>query len=123
MIVNHEDLSVKGDDVVLVLSVAGGDFVYLMSNYDIPHEWAQFYTAEVVLALEAVHCLGYVHRDVKPDNMLLDAQGHLKLADFGTCVRMDGEGLVRSDNAVGTPDYISPEVCDSSKRMNEQLNQ
>ena len=82
-----------------------------MSNYDIPHEWAQFYTAEVVLALEAVHSMGYVHRDVKPDNMLLDEKGHLKLADFGTCVRMDEDGLVRSDTAVGTPDYISPEVC------------
>jgi serine/threonine protein kinase len=91
----------------------GGDFVNLMSNYDIPHEWAQFYTAEVVLALEAVHKMGYVHRDVKPDNMLLDAQGHLKLADFGTCVKMDEVGLVRADTAVGTPDYISPEVLRS----------
>ncbi|XP_062506755.1 rho-associated protein kinase 2-like isoform X2 [Corticium candelabrum] len=91
----------------------GGDFVNLMSNYDIPHEWAQFYTAEVVLALEAVHSMGYVHRDVKPDNMLLDEKGHLKLADFGTCVRMDEDGLVRSDTAVGTPDYISPEVLRS----------
>ena len=60
-----------------------------MSQYDVPHKWAQFYTAEVVLALDAIHTLGYVHRDVKPDNMLLDAKGHLKLADFGTCVKLD----------------------------------
>ncbi|XP_013412061.1 rho-associated protein kinase 2-like isoform X3 [Lingula anatina] len=45
--------------------------------------------------------------------MLLDAQGHLKLADFGTCMRMDKDGMVRSDTAVGTPDYISPEVLKS----------
>ena len=41
-------------------------------------EWARFYTAEVVLALEAIHRMGFIHRDVKPDNMLLDAHGHLK---------------------------------------------
>ena len=104
------------------LVVSGGDFVNLMSNYDIPHEWAQFYTAEVVLALEAVHKMGYVHRDVKPDNMLLDAHGHLKLADFGTCVRMDEVGLVRADTAVGTPDYISPEVCGNDKRGSGSLS-
>lgn len=61
----------------------------LMSNYDVPEKWAKFYCAEVVLALEAIHNMGFVHRDVKPDNMLLDALGHLKLADFGTCMKMD----------------------------------
>ena len=106
-----------------------------MSNYDVPEKWAKFYCAEVVLALEAIHKMGFVHRDVKPDNMLLDAMGHLKLADFGTCMKMDEvierlklvvdclksynristgqDGLVRSDTAVGTPDYISPEVLKS----------
>ena len=60
-----------------------------MSNYDVPEKWAKFYCAEVVLALDAIHSMGFVHRDVKPDNMLLDKTGHLKLADFGTCMRMD----------------------------------
>ncbi|CAG9863028.1 unnamed protein product [Phyllotreta striolata] len=91
----------------------GGDIVNLMSNYDIPESWAKFYTMEVVLALDVIHSMGFVHRDVKPDNMLLDKYGHLKLADFGTCMRMDEEGLVRSNNVVGTPDYISPEVLQS----------
>uniref|UniRef100_A0A8C1L5V7 Non-specific serine/threonine protein kinase n=1 Tax=Cyprinus carpio TaxID=7962 RepID=A0A8C1L5V7_CYPCA len=88
----------------------GGDLVTLTSNYDIPEEWARFYTAEVVLALDAIHSLGFIHRDIKPDNMLLDRNGHLKLADFGTCMKMDSKGMVRCDTAVGTPDYISPEV-------------
>uniref|UniRef100_A0A182LX15 Rho-associated protein kinase let-502 n=1 Tax=Anopheles culicifacies TaxID=139723 RepID=A0A182LX15_9DIPT len=88
----------------------GGDIVGLMNVYEIPEKWALFYTMEVVLALDTIHQMGFIHRDVKPDNMLLDKYGHLKLADFGTCMRMDHDGLVRSSSAVGTPDYISPEV-------------
>ncbi|KAI4880258.1 hypothetical protein NFI96_034127, partial [Prochilodus magdalenae] len=88
----------------------GGDLVTLTMNYDMPEKWARFYTAEVVLALDAIHSLGFIHRDIKPDNMLLDRNGHLKLADFGTCMKMDKSGMVRCDTAVGTPDYISPEV-------------
>ncbi|KAI9544016.1 hypothetical protein NQZ68_005065 [Dissostichus eleginoides] len=91
----------------------GGDLVTLTMNYDIPEKWAIFYTAEVVLALDAIHSMGFIHRDVKPDNMLLDQHGHLKLADFGTCMKMDSTGMVHCDTAVGTPDYISPEVLQS----------
>lgn len=82
----------------------------MMALYEIPEKWAIFYTMEVVLALDTIHNMGFVHRDVKPDNMLLDKYGHLKLTDFGTCMAMDDDGLVRSNSAVGTPDYISPEV-------------
>lgn len=91
----------------------GGDLVNLTSTYDVPEKWAKFYTAEVVLALDAIHSMGFIHRDVKPDNMLLDRNGHLKLADFGTCMKMDETGMVHCDTAVGTPDYISPEVLKS----------
>ena len=59
-----------------------------------------------MLQLNHVICF----RDVKPDNMLLDVRGHMKLADFGTCMKVDEDGLIRSSTAVGTPDYISPEV-------------
>uniref|UniRef100_A0AAQ4RWN2 Rho-associated protein kinase n=1 Tax=Gasterosteus aculeatus aculeatus TaxID=481459 RepID=A0AAQ4RWN2_GASAC len=91
----------------------GGDLVTLTLNYDIPEKWARFYIAEVVLALNTIHSMGFIHRDVKPDNMLLDQHGHLKLADFGTCMKMDSTGMVHCDTAVGTPDYISPEVLRS----------
>ena len=43
----------------------GGDLVNLMSNYDIPEKWARFYCAELVLAIEAIHDMGYIHRDIK----------------------------------------------------------
>uniref|UniRef100_A0A8C6V8G3 Rho-associated protein kinase n=1 Tax=Neogobius melanostomus TaxID=47308 RepID=A0A8C6V8G3_9GOBI len=91
----------------------GGDLVNLTGTYDVPEKWARFYTAEVVMALDAIHSMGFIHRDVKPDNMLLDRHGHLKLADFGTCMKMDSTGMVHCDTAVGTPDYISPEVLKS----------
>ncbi|XP_055740363.1 rho-associated protein kinase 2-like [Salvelinus fontinalis] len=97
----------------------GGDLVTLTigvrntMNYDMPEKWARLYTAEVVLALDTIHSMGFIHCDVKPDNILLDQNGHLKLADFGTCMKMDSTGMVRCDTAAGTPDYISPEVLKS----------
>ena len=45
----------------------------------------QFYIAETALAIEYIHKLGFIHRDIKPDNLLLDANGHIKLSDFGLC--------------------------------------
>merc|ERR1719497_236053 len=55
-------------------------------KYDtLPEESAQFYVAEISLALESIHQLGFIHRDIKPDNILLDSRGHVKLSDFGLC--------------------------------------
>ena len=45
----------------------------------------RFYIAELVLAVESVHKMGFIHRDIKPDNILIDAEGHIKLTDFGLC--------------------------------------
>ncbi|XP_041092240.1 myotonin-protein kinase-like isoform X5 [Polyodon spathula] len=90
----------------------GGDLLTLLSKFGdrIPEEMSQFYLAEMVMAVDSIHRLGYVHRDIKPDNILLDAQGHIRLGDFGSCLKLREDGMIRSSVAVGTPDYLSPEI-------------
>ncbi|XP_011311013.1 serine/threonine-protein kinase MRCK beta isoform X2 [Fopius arisanus] len=90
----------------------GGDLLTLLSKFEdrLPEDMARFYIAEMVLAIASIHNLRYVHRDIKPDNVLLDANGHIRLADFGSCLRLFEDGTVQSNVAVGTPDYISPEI-------------
>ncbi|CAG9835316.1 unnamed protein product [Diabrotica balteata] len=90
----------------------GGDLLTLLSKFEdrLPEEMARFYIVEMVLAIDSIHNLKYVHRDIKPDNVLLDANGHIRLADFGSCLRLNEDGTVQSNVAVGTPDYISPEI-------------
>mmetsp|Transcript_11278 Transcript_11278/g.31423 ORF Transcript_11278/g.31423 Transcript_11278/m.31423 type:complete len:463 (-) Transcript_11278:133-1521(-) len=64
----------------------GGDMMTLLMRRDtLTERETQFYIAETVLALESIHKHGYIHRDIKPDNLLLDKFGHMKLADFGLC--------------------------------------
>jgi serine/threonine-protein kinase MRCK len=90
----------------------GGDLLTLLSKFEdrLPEDMARFYIAEMVLAIDSIHNLRYVHRDIKPDNVLLDANGHIRLADFGSCLKLNDDGTVQSNVAVGTPDYISPEI-------------
>lgn len=90
----------------------GGDLLTLLSKFEdrLPEDMARFYIAEMILAIASIHQLKYVHRDIKPDNLVLDVSGHIRLADFGSCLKLGADGTVQSNVAVGTPDYISPEI-------------
>mmetsp|Transcript_46286 Transcript_46286/g.107671 ORF Transcript_46286/g.107671 Transcript_46286/m.107671 type:complete len:915 (-) Transcript_46286:97-2841(-) len=70
---------------------------------------AQFYTGSLVLVLESLQDRNIVYRDLKPENVMLDAQGYLKLIDFGIAKKLD-EGKTRTFTMIGTPHYMAPEV-------------
>ncbi|CAN1274050.1 Serine/threonine-protein kinase 38-like [Linum perenne] len=68
----------------------GGDIMTLLMREDILSEdVARFYIAESILAIHSIHQHNYIHRDIKPDNLILDKNGHLKLSDFGLCKPLD----------------------------------
>ncbi|KAG1335440.1 putative serine/threonine-protein kinase 38-like [Cocos nucifera] len=68
----------------------GGDMMTLLIREDtLTENVARFYIAQSVLAIESIHKHNYIHRDIKPDNLLLDKNGHMKLSDFGLCKPID----------------------------------
>jgi serine/threonine protein kinase len=90
--------------------VPGGDLRrQLRSKHKFSEEEARFYAAEVLIAMECLHANNFVYRDLKPENVLLDAEGHIKLSDFG----LSKEDIVngkKSYTICGTMDYIAPET-------------
>ncbi|UKZ66753.1 uncharacterized protein TrAtP1_007924 [Trichoderma atroviride] len=87
LIASFDDLS----NLYLVMEyMPGGDFLGLLIRENILHEAvACFYIAEMILAVEEAHRLGFIHRDIKPDNFLISSSGHLKISDFG--LAFDGQ--------------------------------
>ncbi|KAH0635024.1 hypothetical protein AABB24_016348 [Solanum stoloniferum] len=76
----------------------GGDMMTLLMRKDtLTEDEARFYVGETVLAIESIHKHNYIHRDIKPDNLLLDKHGHMKLSDFGLCKPLDCSNLQEKD--------------------------
>ncbi|KAJ2939880.1 hypothetical protein O0L34_g6580 [Tuta absoluta] len=87
--------------------VAGGEmFSHLRKMGKFEERASKFYGAQVVLALEYLHCCSLVYRDLKPENILIDRSGYIKITDFGFCKLIRG----RTWTLCGTPEYLAPEI-------------
>lgn len=93
--------------MLLEYAIGGELFTYLRRAGRFPLGTTKFYAAEIVCALEYMHNLNIVYRDLKPENLLLDARGHIKIADFGFAKIIPDN---KTWTLCGTPEYLAPEI-------------
>eukprot|EP00163_Fabomonas_tropica_P034758 TRINITY_DN979_c0_g2_i1.p1 TRINITY_DN979_c0_g2~~TRINITY_DN979_c0_g2_i1.p1 ORF type:complete len:446 (-),score=149.24 TRINITY_DN979_c0_g2_i1:336-1673(-) len=90
--------------------VNGGElFFHLSKEGNFSEERARLYTAEILLALDHLHRFDIIYRDLKPENLLLDQDGHMRLTDFGLC-KEDVTSDSSTTTFCGTPEYMAPEI-------------
>eukprot|EP00163_Fabomonas_tropica_P016260 TRINITY_DN2923_c0_g2_i1.p1 TRINITY_DN2923_c0_g2~~TRINITY_DN2923_c0_g2_i1.p1 ORF type:complete len:330 (-),score=70.24 TRINITY_DN2923_c0_g2_i1:140-1129(-) len=95
---------------MLLEYVPGGElFSHLRLAGRFPNEVTRFYTAEIVTAFQYLHSMDIIYRDLKPENLLLDREGHIKITDFGFAKRIED----RTWTLCGTPEYLAPEIIQS----------
>ena len=73
-------------------------------------DWVKFYAAEVLVALESLHNRKLIYRDLKPENVMIDKDGHIKLIDFGFAKKLSSSNEYRTFTNCGTIGYTAPEV-------------
>ena len=100
------------ENVYMVMEfLSGGDLLtHLEKNRRFSEERTKLYIAELSFALFFLHGKGIIYRDIKPENILVDYEGHLKLADFGLCKEGIWNGETTTDTFCGTLDYMAPEI-------------
>ncbi|MDL5201888.1 serine/threonine-protein kinase [Streptomyces sp. ALI-76-A] len=121
-VVSVRDLVVDGNDLALVMDLVRGTDLRTRLDRDkrLSPEAAVAIVADVADGLAAAHAAGVVHRDVKPENVLLDMQGPLGpggshpalLTDFGVAKLIDSPRRTRATKIIGTPDYLAPEIVE-----------
>ena len=110
-IVNIYDVSVKDDRKYIVMELVDG---ITLKNYILKKGVLSFHeviniTEQILMALEHAHSKGIVHRDIKPQNIMILKNGTVKVADFGIAKLPNAETVTMTDKAIGTVFYISPE--------------
>ncbi|KAI9489326.1 kinase-like domain-containing protein [Zychaea mexicana] len=107
------------DHLYLVMEYAGGGDLFSallrQDNECLTEDEARFYIAETIVAVDSLHKMGYIHRDIKPQNILIDHTGHVKIADFGSCISIADAKKSPPTVAVGTCDYVAPEVLQAQE--------
>uniref|UniRef100_A0A3Q0T0P8 non-specific serine/threonine protein kinase n=1 Tax=Amphilophus citrinellus TaxID=61819 RepID=A0A3Q0T0P8_AMPCI len=109
------------DNLYFVMEyIPGGDMMSLLIRLGIfKEELAQFYIAELTCAVESVHKMGFIHRDIKPDNILIDRDGHIKLTDFGLCT---GFRWTHDSKYYQSGDHVRQDSMDFSKEWEDPAN-
>eukprot|EP00300_Choanocystis_sp_HF-7_P030227 c39009_g1_i1.p1 GENE.c39009_g1_i1~~c39009_g1_i1.p1 ORF type:complete len:476 (-),score=150.64 c39009_g1_i1:177-1604(-) len=106
----HFAFQTEGKLYLILDYVRGGELFFQLKREGLfSEERVRLYTAEIVLALEHLHSKNIVYRDLKPENLLLDEDGHVMLTDFG----LSKEAVTRKNGArtfCGTPEYLAPEI-------------
>lgn len=92
---------------LLEILLGGELFRTLRTEGQFPETWSRFYAASVMLAFCQIHSKKIAYRDLKPENLVMDAEGYLKIVDFGLAKKLEGG---KTWTLCGTPDYLAPEV-------------